>query len=62
METLNINTVCIPFLDVNYLIEFTPNSNNKTQKFLIDSISCNFAGHTMSISAHNYFATYIGNS
>lgn len=62
VENLSLNTLCIPFLDVNNLIEFTSNSNNKKQKFLIDNINCNFADHTMSISAHNYYASYIGNS
>lgn len=56
---LSLNCLCIPFLDVNYLIEFTSNSNNKKEKYLIDNISCNFAEHSMSISGHKYFSEFI---
>lgn len=56
---LSLNTLAIPFLDVNQLIEFTPNSNNKKDKYLIDNISANYSEHTMSISAHKYFAEFI---
>jgi hypothetical protein len=56
---LNLTTIAICWLDVSQLIEFTSNLNNKKEKYLIDSISCNFAEHTMSISGHKFFADYI---
>lgn len=57
---LNLNTLAIPWLDVNMLIEFTLNSNQKTDKFIINNISCNFAEMTMNITANKYYAEYIG--
>lgn len=58
-ENLSLNTLAVCWLDVNNLIEFTSNLNNKKEKYLIDNISANMADHTMSISAHKYFAEYI---
>ena len=56
---LSLNTLAICWLDVNHLIEFTSNSNNKKDTYIIDNINCNFAEHSMSISAHKYFAEFI---
>ena len=56
---LNLNIICIPWLDVNQLIEYTSNSNNKKEKYIINNISCNFAEHTMNIGASKYLASYI---
>lgn len=56
---LTLTTLAIPFLDVNLVIEFTSNSNNKKDKYLIDSINCNFAEHNMSISAHKFYAEFL---
>ena len=56
---LNLTTIAICWLDVSQLIEFTSNLNNKKEKYLIDSISCNFAEHTMSISGHKFYADFI---
>lgn len=58
-ENLTINTVAIPWLDVNQVIEFTLNSNKTKQQYLINNISCNYADHTMSITANRFFANYI---
>lgn len=58
-ENLTINTIAIPWLDTNQLIEFTLNSTNKTNKYLINNISCNFADFTMSINANRYYQNYI---
>ena len=59
MVNLNLTTIAICWLDVSQLVEFTSNLNNKKEKYLIDSISCNFAEHTMSISGHKFFADFI---
>lgn len=58
-DNLTINTVAICWLDVNQVIEFTSNSNGNKDKYIINNISCNYADHTMSISANRYFANYI---
>lgn len=58
---LNLQTLCIPFLDVNQIIEFTSNSTHKKETYIINNVSCNFSGFTTDITANKYYATYIGN-
>jgi hypothetical protein len=58
-ENLTINTIAIPWLDVNQLIEYTLNSNNKKGSYIINNISCNYADFTMNISANRYYPNYI---
>lgn len=58
-ENLTINTIAIPWLDVNQLIEFTPNCTNKKQKYLINNISCDYSSHQMSISLNRFYPSYI---
>ena len=59
-ETVTINIIAIPWLDVNMKVEFTPNSNNKKGEYLIDNISCNYTDFQMSITMSKYYAEYIG--
>ena len=58
-ENLTINTISIPWLDVNQLIEYTLNSNNKNGNYIINNISCNYADFTMRIAANRYYTNYI---
>lgn len=58
---LTLQTLCIPFIDVNQIIEFTSNLNNKKEKYLINTISCNFSNFTSNITANKYYASYISN-
>ena len=57
-ENLTLNTIAIPWLDVNQLIEYTLNSNNKKGNYIINNISCNYADFTMSITANRYYPNY----
>lgn len=52
---LNLNTIAIPWLDVNQVIEFTSNSNNKKEKYIINNISVNYVEYTMNILCSKYF-------
>lgn len=56
---LNLNCLAVPWLDVNMLIEFTSNSNNKTDRYIINNISANYADYTMTISANKYYAEFV---
>ena len=56
---LTLNTIAIPWLDVNQLIEFTSNSNNKKQQYMTNNISCNYSDFTMSITCNIYYPNYI---
>lgn len=57
---LSLQTLYIPFIDVNQIIEFTSNLNNKKEKYLINTINCNFSNFTANITANKYYADYIG--
>lgn len=52
--TLKLNTVSIPFLDVNDLILYTP-QGEETGLYIINSINCNYAEYTMEIELNKYY-------
>ena len=58
-KNLTITTIAIPWLDVNQLIEYTLNSNNTKQQYMINNISCNYSNFTMNITCNGYYPEYI---
>jgi len=58
-DTMSLNVVPIPFLDVNQKIEFTSNSTKETHEYLVTNISCNYSDHTMTLNLSRYYPTYI---
>lgn len=58
-DNLSITTISIPWLDVNQLIEFTPNSTGEKDKYIINNISTNYSEMTMNISANKFYAEYL---
>ena len=58
-DNLSITTISIPWLDVNQLIEFTPNSTGEKDRYIINNISTNYSEMTMNISANKFYAEYI---
>jgi len=58
-DSLSISIIAIPFLDVNQIVEFKSNSTNKTNKYLITSISCNYSDFQMSVSLSKFYPYYI---
>ena len=58
-DTMSINVIPIPFLDVNQKIQFTSNSTHETHDYLITNISCNYSEYTMTLSLSRYYPTYI---
>lgn len=58
-ETLTLNLVAIPWLDVNQIIQFTSNTNHETNEWIITNISCDYSVFTMTVNASRYYPTYI---
>ena len=56
-NNLTLNTIAIPWLDVNQLIEYK--SNNNKQQYIINNISCDYSNFTMNISCNRYYKNYI---
>lgn len=57
-ETLTLNIVAIPWLDVNQIIRFTSNTNHETNEWIINNISCDYSTYTMTVTASRYYPTY----
>ena len=55
---LSLQTIAMPFLEVNDLIQYTPNGE-ETGLYLVNSISCNYAEYTMSIELSKYYPQQI---
>lgn len=58
-DNLSLTILAVPFLDVDQVFEYTTNSNRKTNKYIINNISCNYSEFTMNISANRYYPEYI---
>ena len=58
-ETLSLNIVAVPWLDVNQIIQFTSNTNHETNEWIINNISCDYSAFTMTVSASRYYPVYI---
>jgi uncharacterized protein YfkK (UPF0435 family) len=58
-DNLSLTILAVPFLDVDQVIEYTTKSNEKTNKYIINNISCNYSEFTMNISANRYYLEYI---
>lgn len=58
-ESLSLNIIAVPWLDVNQIIKFTSNTTNETNEWIITSISCDYSAYTMSVNASRYYSTYI---
>ena len=58
-ETLTLNVIAVPWLDVNQIIEFTSNTNHETNKWIITNISCDYSTYTMTVNASRYYPVYI---
>ena len=58
-ETISINVVPIPFLDVNQKVQFTSNSTYQTHDYLITNISCNYSEYSMTLNLSRYYPAYI---
>ena len=58
-DTMTLNVIPIPFLDVNQKIQFTSNSTKETHDYLVTNISCNYSEYTMTLNLSRYYPTYI---
>ena len=58
-ETLSLNIVAVPWLDVNQIIKFTSNTNHETNEWIITNISCDYSTYAMSVNASRYYSVYI---
>jgi hypothetical protein len=57
-ENVSLEMITIPWLDVNYKIEYTSKNFNETHSYIIKSISGSTSSATMTISMIKYYIDY----
>ena len=57
-DNVTINTLLIPFLDVNVKVSYKPYNSEEEHQYIIDSISHDFENGTSSITMHRFYPLY----
>lgn len=59
-ETLDLNIIAVPWLDVNDIIEYKPITETEIHQYIIKNISVNYSEFTMTLSLQRYYPMYLG--
>lgn len=54
MDTIDLTTLVIPWLDVNMKVEYTPQYNKQKNQYIIKNFSWSFGSGTMSITLYKF--------
>lgn len=57
-ENVSLGMINIPWLDVNYKIEYTSKNNNETHSYIIKSISGSTSSATMTVGTIKYYVDF----
>lgn len=58
MDTINLTTLVIPWLEVNTKIEYTPKYNNETNQYIIKSLSWSTGDGTMNMTLYKFIESF----
>ena len=57
-DTVTLNLIIIPWLDVNQKIEYTPNVSAKTERYIIQNISWSTLEGTMTMTLYKFLESF----
>ena len=57
-DSISLSLIPIPWIDVNYIIEYTTAHSMGTYKYMIQSVSVNYESNEMTINANRYYPYY----
>ena len=57
-ENVSLEMINIPWLDVNYKVEYTSKNNNETHSYIIKSVSGSTSSATMTVGMIKYYVDY----
>lgn len=58
MDTINLTTLVVPWLDVNMKVEYTPQYNKTKNQYIIKNFSWSFGSGTMSITLYKFLEDF----
>lgn len=58
-DSMTVEIIAIPWIDVNTKIEFTSNITNKKAEYIITNISCNYSEYKMTLQMSRFYPDYI---
>ena len=58
MDTINLTTLVVPWLEVNTKIEYTPEYNNETNQYIIKNLSWSTGNGTMNVTLYKFLESF----
>lgn len=58
MDTINLTTLVVPWLEVNAKIEYTPKYNNLTNQYIVKNLSWSTGNGTMSVTLYKFLESF----
>lgn len=58
MDTINLNTLVVPWIDVNMKVEYTAQYNKKKNQYIIKNFSWSFGSGTMSVTLYKFLEDF----
>lgn len=58
MDTINLTTLVIPWLEVNTKIEYTPKYNNETNQYIVKNLSWSTGEGTMNVTLYKFLESF----
>ena len=58
MDTITLNTLVIPWLEVNTKVSYTPKYNNTTNQYIVKSISWSVGTGTMTLVLYKFLESF----
>lgn len=58
MDTINLTTLVVPWLEVNTKIEYTPKYNNETNQYIVKNLSWSTGEGTMNVTLYKFLESF----
>jgi hypothetical protein len=58
LDTINLSTLVVPWLEVNTKLEYTPRYNNQTSQYIVKNLSWSTGDGTMSMTLYKFLESY----
>lgn len=58
MDTISLNTIVVPWLEVNTKIEYTPKYNNETSQYIVKNLSWSTGEGTMNMTLYKFLESF----